>query len=415
MASISQHMELGCRLTFDSRLDPDVLSRAVRHSLDAEPVLGCALRTGAFKSWWERLDDLDDGVPFSVVETADADRDAVRFVVEPIGMDAPQVAVGLLRSSSTDDLCIRITHDASDGQGLKQYAYLLADIYTRLLLDPSFVPAPNTTPRAQAKDVWDQLTDEQRKQAGKAPGMTMPNWVLPRKGRSGRGRTLKELRLGPARFRAVKAYGIRRGATVNEMLLTAFFRALARAYPPPVRRPMSLPFSAEHRRYLNTPEGMPITNLAITIWLGVAHVEHEDFEGTLRRVVEQVSVWRETLWGVKAVVQAAGLSRIGYTPMKAMMSAVDRMGARSGTTSPVFTNVGVLDEARLAFGDDAPVDARLGGPAAFGASFVPTISTYRDTLTVSMGYCEEDMDPATIEGVLRAMEEELSPPGDDTT
>jgi NRPS condensation-like uncharacterized protein len=276
-----------------------------------------------------------------------------------------------------------------------------------VLLDPSYVPAPNVTPRAQAKDVWDQLTREQRKQAGKAPGMTMPNWVLPRWGVTGRGRTLRELRLGPARFLAVKEYGATRSATMNEMLLTAFFRALARVYPQPAGRAMSLPFSAEHRRYLKDAEGMPITNLAITIWLGLESVESEAFDGTLRRVVEQTAVWRESLWGVKAVVQSAGLARIGYKPMKAMMRALNGMGAKSGTTSPVFTNIGILDEAKLLFGDAAPSDARLSGPAAFGASFVPTISTYRDTLTVSMGFCEEDMDPAAIEQVLSFMDEDL--------
>jgi NRPS condensation-like uncharacterized protein len=405
--SLAQHMELGCRLTFRGRLDLQVLSRAVRLSLDAEPVLGCGLRTRTFAGWWERLDDLDVRVPFSVVKTADPDRDSVLFQVGEVEAAGPQVAVRLLRSSDHDDVCMRISHDVADGQGLKQYAYLLADIYTHLLADPSYVPAPNLTPRPQARDVWDQLSGEQRRQASRAPSMTMPNWVLPSKALSGRGRTLRELRLGPARSAALKEYGRLRGATVNEMALTAFFRALARAFPPPAEQAMSLPFSAEHRRYLPTAEGIPITNLALTIWLGVEHVPGEDFDGTLRRVQEQTSAWREALWGAKAVAQTAGLSRIGYKPMMAMMAVIGRMSAKSGKTSPVFTNIGIMDESKLAFGGSAPVSASLSGPAAFGASFVPTISTYRDTLTVSMGFCAEDLDAESVEQVLRFMEEEL--------
>jgi len=54
------------------------------------------------------------------------------------------------------------------------------------------------------------------------------------------------------------------------------------------------------------------------------------------------------------------------------------------------------------------VSARLSGPAAYGASLVPTISTYRDTLTVSMGFCDADIDPDVIEQVLRHMDEELT-------
>ena len=405
--SLSQHMELGCRLTFDRHLEPDVLSRAVRLSLDAEPVLGCALRTGTFAGSWVRLDDLDARVPFSTALTDDPDRDGVSFEVDEIGTADPQVAVRMLRSPDHDDVCVRINHDVADGQGLKQYVYLLAELYTRLLADPTYAPSPDLAPRPQARDVWDGLSPDQRRRASKAPSMTMPNWVLPYKAITGGGRTLRQLRLGPARLGAFREYGRARGATVNDMVLTAFFRALSGVFPPPAGQPMSLPFSAEHRRYLRSTEGVPITNLAITLWLGVEHVPGEDFDGTLRRVVEQTSAWREALWGVKAVAQTAGLSRMGYKPLKAMMGAIMRMSAKSAKTSPVFTNIGILDEDRLAFGEATPSSASISGPAAFGASFVPTISTYRDTLTVSIGFCEDDQDSDAVERVLRLMDREL--------
>jgi len=216
------------------------------------------------------------------------------------------------------------------------------------------------------------------------------------------------LRLPPERFRAIKAYGDARGASINALTLTAFFRALVRSFSPPAGQPMSLPFTAEHRRYLREQGDLPMTNLAISLWLGVPHIEDEPFDGTLARVSEQLDAWRDALWGVKSLAQATGVAQMGYTPMRLMMGAVSAMSAKSGKTSPVFTNIGILDEDRLHFGSLIPVSARLSGPAAFGASLVPTISTYRDTLTVSMGFCEEDIDPEVIEKVLRDMDEELA-------
>lgn len=407
MRSFSQHMELGCRLTFDGRLDSDVLGRAVRLSLDAEPVLGCGLHAGTFKSWWERLADLDEHVPFSVLETDDPYGDSVRFQTATVDSAGPQGEVRLLRSASGDDVSLVISHDVADGQGVKQYAYLLADLYNRLLADPSYVPSIDLAPRPSAQDVWDRLTAEQRREASKAPSMTMPNWEFPRRDASGRGRTLRELHVAPVRFLAVKEYGSARGATVNALLLTAFFRAITREYPPPAGQPMSLPFTVDYRRYLDAREEVPIANLAVSIWLGLAYVPNEAFDDTLARVGEQLSAWRDATWGVKGLMQATSMAKLGYGPTKTMMGAIMRLSAKSGKTTPIFTNIGILDEDRLAFGGLVPVAARLSGPAAFGASLVPTISTYRDELTVSMGFCAEDMDPAVIDSVLNFLEQEL--------
>ena len=406
--AFGQHMELGCRLVFDGRLDPEVLRRAVRLSLDAEPVLGCALRTGFFKVWWERLGDLDTALPFSVDSTLEADRDAVACLTAPIDSRGPQVAVHLLQAEAGDEVIVSMSHDAADGQGVKQYAYLLADLYSRLLEDPGYVAAPPGIARPSAEDVWNGLDASQRGRANHTPPMTMPNWKIPSTAVTGRDRTLRELRLPPERFAAIKAYGVARGASINALMLTAFFRAVARSYPPPAGRAMSLPFTADHRRYLQTRGEIPITNLAISLWLGVAFSDGEEFADTLERVSAQLDAWREALWGVKSLVQATGMVRLGYTPMRLLMGMVSAMSAKSGMTSPVFTNIGILDDERLGFGGQVPVSARLSGPAAFGASLVPTISTYRDELTVSMGFCGADMGAASVEKVLRDMDAELS-------
>jgi NRPS condensation-like uncharacterized protein len=406
--TLGQHMELGLRLTFDGPLDAEVLERAVRLSLDAEPVLGCGLRTSTMRGWWQRRDDLDAHVPFSVAMTDDADADAARCQVAPVPDEGPQVAVTLVRSPGHDDIVIGISHNVADGQSAKYYAYVLADIYTRLLSDPSYAPVPNLDARPEARDVWNAFSEDERRRAKREPRPAMPNWDLPWKACTGRGRTLRELRLDPERLAAIGQYGKQHGATVNDMLLTAFFRAMTAVCPQPAGKPLSLSFSAEHRRFLAGDTEPPISNLAVTIWLGIDARDGEAFDATLRRVVGQTTRSRETLWGIRGAVRAAGLARMGYEPMRMMISAIGRLTAGSGKSSPVFTNFGIIDEDRLSFGAVTPVAARASGPAGFGASFVPTISTYRGALTVSMGFCEQDTDAAVIESVLRAMDEQLT-------
>lgn len=48
--------QLGGVVLFDGRLDEARLGRALRHLLDAEPVLGCRLVANAVPPVWQRLD-----------------------------------------------------------------------------------------------------------------------------------------------------------------------------------------------------------------------------------------------------------------------------------------------------------------------------------------------------------------------
>ena len=149
---------LGCQLTFDTRLDANVLARATRLVLDAEPHLGCRLRESLTTVHWERCRALDVRVPFSVAETANPHNDAVAFHDEPFDETGPRIAVLLLRSERGDDVCIRLDHIAGDGWSTKMLAYLLAETYSRLLADPGYLPEPDLSPRPGHADLWAALT-----------------------------------------------------------------------------------------------------------------------------------------------------------------------------------------------------------------------------------------------------------------
>jgi NRPS condensation-like uncharacterized protein len=404
---IVMHHRIGLLLGFDGHLDADRLSRAVRLSLDAEPILGCAWRTDAFKAYWLRITDLDATQPFSSVETEELDADVARFYAEEIADAGPQAAVRLFRSRDNDALGIKVSHVLADGQAAKQYAYLVADIYSRLGSDASYVPEPDLQVRPTAKDVWARLDAEQRRGAKKAKSWAMPSWSVPAKGSSGRGLASRSLELGPDRFSALKAYGAARNATVNDMLLAAFFRGCVARFNPPTGKPLSLMCTADLRRYLPDAERLPIANISISGSLDIERVEGEPFEATLARVRERMAVWASQCYGAGPALNAEKLTALGYGMTKLLLTGAMRASGNSGDTYPWFTNIGVIDEARLLFDGQAPVSGSMFGPANHGAAIVPTISTYRDTLTICMGFCAEDIEPEVIEAVLRAADDEL--------
>ena len=398
---------IGLRLDFGGRLDPGQLGRAVRLTLDAEPVLGCAFRTDAFKPYWSRLPDLDGAEFFSVTETADPTSAMNAFQAEEIDDAGPQVRVGLFRTPEDDLLGLKMSHVLADGQAAKQYAYLLADTYTHLGRDAAYVPDSNLARRPSGRDVLEHLTAEQRRDAKKAKSWVNPTWEIPAKADTGQGLTYLTLGIGPERFRALKSYGVARGATVNEVLLTAVFRACVRLFDPPTGVQHSLMCTADLRRYLPEPERLPISNISISGSLDIERVDGETFDQTLARVRDSMAAWAKTCYGAGPAANAEKLTTLGYQATKALLSAVFKLAGRSRKTYPWFTNIGVIDEAKLSFDGGRPRSGHMFGPASRGPSVVPTISTYRDTLTVCMGFCERDFDRAVVQHVLDGIECEI--------
>lgn len=407
--AVTQH-RIGVCLTFDERLDADRLARAVRLSLDAEPILGCSFETDAFKPYWRRLSDLDAALPFSFLETDDPEGEVARFQAEEIENAGAQAAVRLLRSPHRDELGIKLSHVAADGQAAKGYAYLLAEIYTRLGSDPSYVPEPNLAARPTGKDVWKRLSPDQRRDAKKAKSWAVPTWDIPFEARSGEGVAYRSMVLEPECFAVLRAYGKERAATVNDMLLAAFFRACVRAFEPASGVPLSLMCTADLRRYLPDTGRLPIANISISGSLDIERVEDEEFDDTLRRVRERMGVWAKTCYGARPALNAEKITALGYKMTKRILETTFRMSGGSGKSYPWFTNIGVLEESKLWFDGCTPIAGSMYGPAAFGASIVPTVSTYRNTLTICMGFCARDVDSAVIDRVLQLVQEELGPP-----
>ncbi len=56
-----------------------------------------------------------------------------------------------------DLVCIKIDHLAADVGGMKQYVYLLGDVYGRLGDDPAYRPGPNLLARRDQRQIYAPL------------------------------------------------------------------------------------------------------------------------------------------------------------------------------------------------------------------------------------------------------------------
>ena len=402
------HQRIGLSVTFPGeRLDADRLARAVRLSFDAEPLVGCAFRTDERKAYWKRLSNLEHTGAFVSEDVVDADARVRSFQAREIPDEGPQAAVALFHADDGDVLGIKISHVLADGQAAKQYAYLLADLYTQLGDDPGFAPKPNVHARPSGRDVWDNLSPQQRRDARQAKSWARPTWPVPETGGTSEGLTYQWVTIPPDRFLALKSYGSQRGCTVNDMMLTAVLRGCISRLDPPTDTPLSLMYTADLRRYLPDAALLPISNLSISGSLDIERIDGETFEDTLLRVHRRMDQWAKMCHGAGPLASAEKMTKLGYGPTKLLLGMAFRAGGSPGKTYPWFTNIGIIDDARLVFGDSTPRSAFMFGPVAGTTSIVPVISTYRDALTVCMGCRESDLDKALVEQLLESLVGEI--------
>src|SRR5665648_1095905 len=86
-SKVFSDQQLCFMIKMSGRLDENVLAKAVRLSMDFEPVLGCKFVENGNNPVWERRRDLDEVGNCRVVETSSPEQALEVFVNEPIHAD----------------------------------------------------------------------------------------------------------------------------------------------------------------------------------------------------------------------------------------------------------------------------------------------------------------------------------------
>jgi NRPS condensation-like uncharacterized protein len=164
------------------------------------------------------------------------------------------------------------------------------------------------------------------------------------------------------------------------------------------------------RKHLAAGTKTAVANISSAWTVHLTAVEGEGFDDTLARVVDETRAWKATGAG-KALAAGLPFARrmFGRNAVAIFRKQAGKlMNGDAGGAIPVFTNIGVIDEARLDFGPDAAVtDAWLFAPASHQGLGLAA-STYRDRLHLSYGTefaaMDERLANDLVEGTAQAIE-----------
>jgi len=403
-------------MKLDRRLGFDTLVKAVRLSLDVEPVLGCRF-VKSNPPYWKRFDDIDNIKFCSIEETANSDEAVQRFLESSMNMDNdPMIMVRLIRCETYDTLCFKINHVCSDGAGVKDYIQLLSDIYSRIGQNDVLVLTPSERSRKDHDKLVNTLK-ECNPDTSWTPLQQTPltTWSFP----------WKNMRIGSTGFLVCKLpygdldklhnYAKSRGATINDLILTAIFRAMFEIAKPPYGIPMEIPITMDLRKYLPEQKAEAIRNFSGGYILRISRKANELFEGTLARVMAKTKDLKNRHPGLENAIKVDLIENMNFNSICAFVKAIAQVIESASQNpfiainrcNPVLSNIGLISKSLLKFGEATVTDVYAVPPAIRAPGMLLVAGSYNGILTLTVGYYKPSVRKTDLEGLLNKIKDEL--------
>ena len=407
--------QIGIVITSDDRFEEKLLEKAIRLSLDSEPHLGCRFVPTWWTAHWERVKDLDQVNFFCTRYESDPYKDMISFLAEPINfVSGPQVKSMLLRGKS-DVLCIKMSHLVTDAGGVKKYAYLLSSIYRALISNHEFVPSPNLTGSRSMRQIssffnfarhlgiirrgfLDQISLLHRKSP----------YTLKSESAKPSGRTYITLRISPETLSKIWAKTHSLSATINDYMIALLLRGLYQLNGEEDSSNLRLIVTADLRRYL--PQGWKnaLCNLSGWVFPNVVPKPGNNVQDTCRSVRNIMNQQKSDYLGLGSFPFLTLINRIiPLNWMKRIFEKVSKKALERDVIAPSFTNMGLIEDEKLDFGQIVIKDAFLLPPIVKPPYWACGLSGFRNSLTFSSGFCESGTDPILVHRLFDYIFEEL--------
>lgn len=403
-------------LKLDGRLDFEKLSKAVRLSIVEEPVLGCRFVEGN-PPYWKRIDNIDETMLCSYEETSDPDAAVKRYSECPLSMDKdPMVKVRLISSGEYDTLFIKINHACCDGAGSKDYIQLLSKIYSSIVSEGIYIPNPKIGGRKDQDKLISELGIRHPELKWNPHSITPKRtWSFPWMPWRTDSIRFSVRQMPSGQLDVMSRYGKARGATINDLLLTAFYRAMFKISKPVYGVPMDISSTIDLRRYLPGQRAEAIRNLSGGFLTRIPRVKGEDFEGTLSRLLKETKKVKDGHPGLQNVIGGEYVEKMPFPHLRAhfkSLSIASRIASmipsfNNNACCPGISNFGFVSKSLIKFGDIVVTDAYILPPVVRAPGFLLLACTYNGIMTLVLGYYKASICRKDVDRLLNKIRDEL--------
>lgn len=394
------HLELH----YDFEIDIEALKTVLICFLEKAPVLHSRFVDNHISPYWEvmpyHIDDvLTVDTPKNLQEATD------EFLTQYIPPESPlQMKVAVFFSEGKSILLMVENHMCMDGGDFKYFIKEFAKAYTDYK-EKGISPITLRSGSRSYENVYSSFTRGQKKMAQnlyknvcakddhKFP-LTEPrdddrSFIVKRK-------------LSQETFEKIKAVGKSKGATINDMLVTAYFYSLYELAGYDENESVTISCAIDLRRHIKSDEGQGVTNHTAFMQCNIPRRGKDIFE-TLRYVVNSADLFKKDkfmgLYGLP-------LLKLGY---RILPHAASEEIIKIGYSNPLLamSNIGILDHKALAFCGNEPCDGFMTGAVKYKPYVLLSATSLRNVLTLSMCVRGNEEDRKIVERFFDILEKSI--------
>ncbi|CUU48736.1 hypothetical protein [Clostridium beijerinckii] len=267
-----------------------------------------------------------------------------------------------------------MSHMLCDAAGFKEYLYMLSNVYSNIENNQDYqaIPRKNRKIKQILKNL--SITEKVKIMFSKADIFTYDDVKFELEGDL--SNPFIEIRtINKEKFRMLKAYAKEHDATINDIMLTAYIRVLFQLFG----RCVTIPCTVDLRKYIPNHRGEGFCNLCTNLICNIGDETGKTFEETLYKVKKEMNKQKANIACVKSIGMLEKVFDV--FPYKIARGIVEK----KFVNPPIaFTNIGIIDERQLAFGDIDIIEAYMTGSIKYDPYFQLAVSTFDNVATLSV-------------------------------
>ena len=385
---------------YDGVIDETALKAVYKAVIGEIPVLHSTYHNNFIKPYWTLNADFTADDFFSIVETDDPEKELDDFMGYTVPANGKvQLRARIIRSNGKDILATVVNHMCFDGSDMRYFNAKVVETYNKYMETGIMAPEIKKGTR-NADQVYYELSPEDQKIAkGLYKNIsTVENKVtFPFAEDDGSEKCrLVRAKLYRDDFMAMKNKGKERGATINDVLLAAYFRVLYRYVGS--SNTVTVPCMYDLRRYTGG-KSLGLTNMIGFMPCTISPDVGETMADTVEKVKESLKASKEDKF---TGLYSLPLLKLAYTIFPHFISEI---AIRLGYTNPYIgmSNIGIINPAEFGFSGLTLVDAFYSGAIKYKPYMQLALTTFQNEITFTVGIRGNDKDAE----IFRAFMEEI--------
>lgn len=383
-------------LHYDFEINIEALKTVLVCFFEKAPVLHSSFTDNRISPYWTVNDyKINDVLTVKNVSEQDLEEEVNNFLVQYIPPEAPiQMQVAVFNCNGKSVLCVVENHMCMDGGDLKYFMKSLCKNYNDFV-EKGISPVDLRTGTRSYESVYEDFSAGEKKMAKNLykninskdnHGFPFtPNNILDKS-------FIAKRKIPAEKFDKIRAAGKAHGATINDMLLTAYFYSLYELAGFDKNESVSISCAVDLRRHIKDVSHQGVTNHTAWMQCRVPERGNTIFD-TLTYVVHSSNQFKEDRF---IGLHGLPLLSFGY---KIMPLAASEEVIKIGYANPLLamSNIGILEVDKLALEGHEPTDGFMSGAVKYKPYALLSVTSVRKEFTISMCCRGNDEDKKIIE------------------